>query len=165
MLKCSVWFLWSVLRCDWLDLLPGADGGSAGGGFPKSGQSVDQRVLPGKHQGVQRRHRPAEPHRLSAEDGKTSVPFSTGEKTLRTISLKRNFQPLVLWALTFGTILTQNACCGAQTPQDWNQNVYFSCDENNRSREKCGVPFSCCIQDPAVSWSIISSDRCRQSSR
>uniref|UniRef100_A0A3B4FAH3 Tetraspanin n=1 Tax=Pundamilia nyererei TaxID=303518 RepID=A0A3B4FAH3_9CICH len=46
-------------------------------------------------------------------------------------------------------LLKFNACCGAQTPQDWNQNVYFSCDENNRSREKCGVPFSCCIQDPA----------------
>lgn len=43
---------------------------------------MDQRVLPGKHQGVQRRHRPAEPHRLCAEDGKTSVPFSTGEKNL-----------------------------------------------------------------------------------
>uniref|UniRef100_A0A3B4FAM4 Tetraspanin n=1 Tax=Pundamilia nyererei TaxID=303518 RepID=A0A3B4FAM4_9CICH len=47
------------------------------------------------------------------------------------------------------SVQRMNACCGAQTPQDWNQNVYFSCDENNRSREKCGVPFSCCIQDPA----------------
>lgn len=36
-------------------------------------------------------------------------------------------------------------------------NVYFSCDDDNRSREKCGVPFSCCIQDPAVSQSLIST--------
>lgn len=36
-------------------------------------------------------------------------------------------------------------------------NVYFSCDEGNRSREKCGVPFSCCVNDPAVSQSLISN--------
>uniref|UniRef100_A0A1A7XTY3 Tetraspanin n=1 Tax=Iconisemion striatum TaxID=60296 RepID=A0A1A7XTY3_9TELE len=42
-----------------------------------------------------------------------------------------------------------NHCCGAQEPDDWNMNVYFSCNETNRSREKCGVPFSCCLADPA----------------
>ncbi|XP_035519933.1 tetraspanin-14 [Morone saxatilis] len=44
-----------------------------------------------------------------------------------------------------------NHCCGAQEPDDWNQNVYFSCNGTHRSREKCGVPFSCCITDPADS--------------
>ncbi|XP_077960527.1 tetraspanin-14 isoform X1 [Gasterosteus aculeatus] len=44
-----------------------------------------------------------------------------------------------------------NHCCGAQGPNDWNQNVYFSCNGTHRSREKCGVPFSCCITDPADS--------------
>uniref|UniRef100_A0A3P8TG97 Tetraspanin 14 n=1 Tax=Amphiprion percula TaxID=161767 RepID=A0A3P8TG97_AMPPE len=33
-----------------------------------------------------------------------------------------------------------NHCCGAQDPVDWDLNV----------REKCGVPFSCCITDPLV---------------
>lgn len=42
-----------------------------------------------------------------------------------------------------------NQCCGAQEPNDWDQNVYFSCNRSNPSREKCGVPFSCCIMDPA----------------
>lgn len=45
----------------------------------------------------------------------------------------------------------QNHCCGAQEPNDWNLNVYFSCNGTHQSREKCGVPFSCCIPDPAVS--------------
>lgn len=39
---------------------------------------------------------------------------------------------------------------------DWDQNVYFSCNGTHRSREKCGVPFSCCIPDPAVSGSRIT---------
>ncbi|MED6287432.1 Tetraspanin-14 [Characodon lateralis] len=42
-----------------------------------------------------------------------------------------------------------NHCCGAQEPHDWDLNVYFSCNGTHRSREKCGVPFSCCIIDPA----------------
>ncbi|XP_008428755.1 tetraspanin-14 [Poecilia reticulata] len=44
-----------------------------------------------------------------------------------------------------------NHCCGAQEPNDWNLNVYFSCNGSHQSREKCGVPFSCCIPDPADS--------------
>lgn len=42
-----------------------------------------------------------------------------------------------------------NLCCGAKDPNDWNMNVYFNCTKDNPSREKCGVPFSCCIRDPA----------------
>ncbi|KAM9809442.1 tetraspanin-14 isoform X2 [Syngnathus typhle] len=42
-----------------------------------------------------------------------------------------------------------NHCCGAQHPDDWDVNVYFSCNGTHRSREKCGVPFSCCVADPA----------------
>ncbi|XP_058506826.1 tetraspanin-14 [Solea solea] len=44
-----------------------------------------------------------------------------------------------------------NHCCGAQDPKDWDMNVYFNCNGTNRSRERCGVPFSCCITDPADS--------------
>ncbi|MEE6516527.1 hypothetical protein FKM82_026067 [Ascaphus truei] len=44
-----------------------------------------------------------------------------------------------------------NQCCGAQGPDDWDLNEYFNCSSVNLSREKCGVPFSCCIADPAQS--------------
>ncbi|XP_051248804.1 tetraspanin-33 [Dicentrarchus labrax] len=36
-------------------------------------------------------------------------------------------------------------CCGGVTYTDWSQNMYFNCKEDNPSREKCSVPFSCCI--------------------
>ncbi|TFK09493.1 Tetraspanin-14 [Platysternon megacephalum] len=42
-----------------------------------------------------------------------------------------------------------NHCCGAQGPDDWDLNIYFNCSSESKSREKCGVPFSCCIPDPA----------------
>ncbi|KAM9477877.1 tetraspanin-14 [Clarias gariepinus] len=42
-----------------------------------------------------------------------------------------------------------NHCCGATDPNDWDQNVYFNCSKTNPSRERCGVPFSCCVSDPA----------------
>uniref|UniRef100_UPI00398F62DA tetraspanin-17 isoform X3 n=1 Tax=Pristiophorus japonicus TaxID=55135 RepID=UPI00398F62DA len=40
-------------------------------------------------------------------------------------------------------------CCGARGPIDWDLNIYFNCTDFNPSRERCGVPFSCCIKDPA----------------
>ncbi|KAL6056122.1 hypothetical protein STEG23_003060, partial [Scotinomys teguina] len=43
-----------------------------------------------------------------------------------------------------------NQCCGAYGPEDWDLNVYFNCSGASYSREKCGVPFSCCVPDPAV---------------
>ncbi|MEQ2168446.1 Tetraspanin-5, partial [Goodea atripinnis] len=42
-------------------------------------------------------------------------------------------------------------CCGAFGADDWNLNIYFNCTDGNPSREKCGVPFSCCTKDPADS--------------
>lgn len=36
-------------------------------------------------------------------------------------------------------------CCGGVTYIDWSQNMYFSCEEENPSRERCSVPYSCCI--------------------
>nr|XP_020447556.1 tetraspanin-17 [Monopterus albus] len=41
------------------------------------------------------------------------------------------------------------SCCGAHGPDDWNLNMYFNCNDLNPSRERCGVPFSCCVKDPA----------------
>lgn len=49
------------------------------------------------------------------------------------------------------SLQTSTMCCGAQGPEDWEQNRYFSCNKSNPSRERCGVPFSCCVQDPAES--------------
>ncbi|XP_045386580.1 tetraspanin-17 isoform X3 [Lemur catta] len=43
------------------------------------------------------------------------------------------------------------SCCGARGPNDWNLNIYFNCTDLNPSRERCGVPFSCCVRDPAMS--------------
>ncbi|KAK1906477.1 Tetraspanin-33 [Dissostichus eleginoides] len=36
-------------------------------------------------------------------------------------------------------------CCGGVTYSDWSQNIYFSCKPDNPSRERCSVPFSCCV--------------------
>lgn len=37
------------------------------------------------------------------------------------------------------------SCCGGLTYTDWAQNMYFNCEPKNPSRERCSVPFSCCI--------------------
>lgn len=36
-------------------------------------------------------------------------------------------------------------CCGVETYDDWDANIYFNC--TSPSREKCGVPYSCCLPD------------------
>ncbi|MGH0141398.1 UNVERIFIED_CONTAM: hypothetical protein FKN15_075273 [Acipenser sinensis] len=49
-----------------------------------------------------------------------------------------------------------NQCCGARNPDDWNTNNYFNCTDDNPSRERCGVPFSCCLADPAErEWNTV----------
>ncbi|XP_038060185.1 tetraspanin-17-like [Patiria miniata] len=44
-------------------------------------------------------------------------------------------------------------CCGVNNYNDWDMNIYFNCSEKmvgtNANVEACGVPFSCCLQDPA----------------
>ncbi|CAL9688255.1 unnamed protein product [Knipowitschia caucasica] len=47
------------------------------------------------------------------------------------------------------SLQTTASCCGALGPDDWELNPYFLCNSTNKSRERCGVPFSCCILDPA----------------
>ncbi|XP_069048519.1 tetraspanin-33 isoform X1 [Lepisosteus oculatus] len=44
------------------------------------------------------------------------------------------------------------SCCGAVSYKDWSQNLYFNCTPENPSRERCSVPFSCCLmsEDEAV---------------
>ncbi|XP_038145293.1 tetraspanin-33 isoform X3 [Cyprinodon tularosa] len=36
-------------------------------------------------------------------------------------------------------------CCGGTTYTDWSKNVYFNCSPSNPSKERCSVPYSCCI--------------------
>ncbi|KAM8978333.1 tetraspanin-33 isoform X2 [Sarcophilus harrisii] len=36
-------------------------------------------------------------------------------------------------------------CCGGISYKDWSQNMYFNCTEDNPSRERCSVPYSCCL--------------------
>ncbi|XP_053719190.1 tetraspanin-33 isoform X2 [Synchiropus splendidus] len=36
-------------------------------------------------------------------------------------------------------------CCGGVTYTDWSENMYFNCKKDNPSRERCSVPFSCCL--------------------
>ncbi|XP_015247097.1 PREDICTED: tetraspanin-33 isoform X1 [Cyprinodon variegatus] len=36
-------------------------------------------------------------------------------------------------------------CCGGTTNTDWSKNVYFNCSPSNPSKERCSVPYSCCI--------------------
>ncbi|EMP30949.1 Tetraspanin-17 [Chelonia mydas] len=42
------------------------------------------------------------------------------------------------------------SCCGAHGPNAWNLHIYFIWMDPNPSREHRGVPFSCCLQDPAA---------------
>ncbi|KAL6459636.1 hypothetical protein MHYP_G00313950 [Metynnis hypsauchen] len=37
------------------------------------------------------------------------------------------------------------ACCGGLSYKDWSKNIYFNCTDDNPSRERCSVPFSCCL--------------------
>ncbi|KAM9311200.1 tetraspanin-33 [Gastrophryne carolinensis] len=38
-------------------------------------------------------------------------------------------------------------CCGGISYKDWSQNIYFNCSMENRSRERCSVPHSCCLHE------------------
>lgn len=50
-------------------------------------------------------------------------------------------------------------CCGVNGYDDWNMNVYFNCTTvvGRYNPEACGVPFSCCVPDPADTTDVINT--------
>ncbi|NXK54979.1 TSN33 protein, partial [Chauna torquata] len=47
------------------------------------------------------------------------------------------------------------SCCGGLSYKDWSRNIYFNCTAANPSRERCAVPFSCCL--PAAGEAVINT--------
>ncbi|XP_015443894.1 tetraspanin-33 isoform X4 [Pteropus alecto] len=41
------------------------------------------------------------------------------------------------------------SCCGGISYKDWSLNMYFNCSDDNPSRERCSVPYSCCLPTPS----------------
>ena len=57
-----------------------------------------------------------------------------------------------LWIFFIFFSLFQFGCCGVGDGGylDWSLNMYFNCSMGNPSVERCGVPFSCCINQNNV---------------
>ncbi|KAF4079368.1 hypothetical protein AMELA_G00177230 [Ameiurus melas] len=94
-------------------------------------------------------------------DSAPSIWDSTNQDALRKwisdffkVNVKRYCDDLDLQNL-IDSLQRVNHCCGANDPNDWNQNIYSNCSKTNQSRECCGVPFSCCIRDLANWPSVI----------
>ncbi|CAN7985183.1 unnamed protein product, partial [Ixodes pacificus] len=53
-------------------------------------------------------------------------------------------------------------CCGISedTYRDWSLNPYFQCDRDNLSRERCGVPASCCRRNDSKADEPVMNVQC-----
>lgn len=47
------------------------------------------------------------------------------------------------------SVVLQMDCCGFSDDDEgykaWNNNIYYNCTDENKSAEKCAVPWSCCV--------------------
>lgn len=48
-------------------------------------------------------------------------------------------------------------CCGVGSKLDWSSNIYFNCSYSNPSMEKCGVPYSCCIETTNNNLTVVNT--------
>lgn len=79
------------------------------------------------------------------------IPFwFTPALSLARVNRGGLFQRALVSSVCVFVFFLQWECCGAFGADDWNLNIYFNCTDSNPSREKCGVPFSCCTKDPGV---------------
>lgn len=51
-------------------------------------------------------------------------------------------------------------CCGVDGKSDWSMNIYFNCSLENPSRERCGVPYSCCMETGDSDISTVVNTLC-----
>uniref|UniRef100_UPI00398EFCCE tetraspanin-33 isoform X2 n=1 Tax=Pristiophorus japonicus TaxID=55135 RepID=UPI00398EFCCE len=50
----------------------------------------------------------------------------------------------------------QFSCCGGISYKDWSHNMYFNCTTDNPSRERCSVPYSCCLRSKELVGILLS---------
>merc|ERR550539_2038113 len=76
--------------------------------------------------------------------------WSSGEafklNTIFDVIFNVGFLLLLIGVVVF---IVSFAGCGLSSDgyEDWNNNEYFNCTEENPSVERCGVPYSCCHVD------------------
>lgn len=63
------------------------------------------------------------------------------EVTIRDYRDNADFQDLI------DAFQTGLSCCGVNSYDDWDANIYFNCTGPTTNPERCGVPFSCCLPD------------------
>lgn len=69
------------------------------------------------------------------------------------------FSTQTVGKVVFSFVL-QMDCCGFSDDDEgykaWNNNMYFNCTDDNKSAEKCAVPWSCCVlKDVRHPYSIL----------
>nr|CAD7426478.1 unnamed protein product [Timema monikensis] len=91
----------------------------------------------------------ASPTGALRKDQRGTVDKITGKKVLKALTKpSRKDTPEVMIVLCF---LFQFRCCGLSSEghMDWAKNEYFNC--TSPSVERCGVPFSCCMNATDIS--------------
>ena len=77
---------------------------------------------------------------------KDKVEEKVKEKLKQCITHYRDPKRLDLQNLIDG-VQTELECCGVETIDDWDGNIYFDCKGIVATVERCGVPYSCCKKE------------------